>query len=254
VPYLATQIRYRELTVVAVNGSIVDVDAGFGTGPNGLIITGISGGRDATLGGPASYFFDKTSAFNLANVFPGLAACMFAYTPSGNHLYRGSFMYDPDGTKTTVTVSKYVVNTTASILKGDNIPALLVDSATIASGANFPSAGALVIDYGTDAFEGPIRYVAVVTNPGSNQILIDPAYKFKNAHAVGASVQFIHSNQPFTPDLIGTDLPYYLTGTAQARDTMFALAAQLVASGIFVEKDVLLPDLRFVDTEIVPFD
>ena len=254
VPYLATQLRYRALAAVEVNGSTVAFSAGLGAGPNGTIMTGVSGTRSGPFGGAVSYFFDKISALNQSAVFNELLAVMLDYTPSSNPGYIGSFMYDPSGDKTTVTVSKYVTYMTTALLKGDNIAALLVDSATIPGGSSFPQSGYLVIDYGTDEFEGPIRYLALVTNPGANQILIDPAYRFKKAHNIGAQVQYIHSNQPFTPDLIGTDLPFYLTGTAQGRNTMFALAEELVAAGVFVEHDVLLPDLRYADTEIAPFD
>ena len=123
------------------------------------------------------------------------------------------------------------------------------------NGEKFPSSGKLILGFGTDQFEGPISYYATVENPGSNQILIDPSYRFKHSHtAQVTSVQYIHSNQPFTPSMDGSEFPVYITGTAQARNTMFTLAELLVASGIFIEEDVLLPGLRFEDTAIEPFD
>jgi hypothetical protein len=253
VPYVALQVRRRQGTVAGINGDLVDFNCGFGTGPNGLIMTAVTGGRTAAFGGSPSYYLDKTSALNQANVMVGLQALFLGFTPSSNPAFIGTYMYDPIGDQTSVTVSKYVVNTVQPLLKGDNLTALQIDTAVLADGEAFPPSGILVLDYGNGQFEGPIRYFAVVENPGFNQILIDPAYKFKNAHDAGAPVQFVHSNQPFTPDLLGAALPMYLTGTSQARDTMFVLAAELVASGIFVEQDVLLPDLRYVDTEIVPF-
>lgn len=255
VGYLAAPLRYRLLTVVAVSGNIVDFQAGLGTAPNGLIIDDVTGKRSGSIGGGAvSYHLDKTSIHNLDYVFDGLLATMLGYTASSNPGYLGSYLYDPDGAAgEDVTVSKFLVHTTQTILRGDNFSALLVDE-VMANGEEFPQTGTIVLDYGTDGFEGPIRYYAVVENPGANQILIDPAYRFKKAHALGASVQYIHQNQVYRPTQDGVDLPFYVTGTAQARNTMFALAELLVAAGIFVEQDILLPDLRYDDSAVVPFD
>lgn len=255
IPYIANSLRYRKLIVIDINGSKIDFQAGIGPAPGGQIIDDVTGKRSATIGGAISYHLDKASAINQDRVFNNntLSATIVGHTPSTNPAYISAYLYDPDGDKNTVTVSKYTVNTTQSILRGDNLVSLIVDSATV-GGKPFPQAGKLVIDYGTNSFEGPVRYFAVVENPGSNQILIDPAYKFKKTHIVGANVQFIHSDQVFKPLTNGIDYPYYITGIAQARNTMFALAELLVAAGIFVKQDVLLPDLRYADTQIIPFD
>jgi hypothetical protein len=251
--YIGQALRYRILSVVSVSGNIVNFIAGIGAAPNGQVMSGVSGRRSSSIGGAASYRLDKTSPVNQDRVFDSLVAVMLGYTPSLNSQYVSSYIYDPTGDQYTVTVSKYIVETTQSVLRGDNPIALMVDSVTV-DGEPFPQTGSLILDYGTSAFEGPIKYLAISENPGSNQILIDPAYRFKKAHAVGAKVQYIHSNQVFQPGQYGTEFPCYVTGTAQARNTMFALAELLVAAGIFVEQQVLLPGLRYDDPGIIPFE
>ena len=148
----------------------------------------------------------------------------------------------------------YIVKLTDNILKGDNLTALQIDSATIPSGKSFPTTGNLILDYGNDQLEGPIRFFAVVDNTTSGQILIDPAYRFKKAHAIGGSVQSIHASAAYSPGTDGTDYPVYVTGTTAARDTLFTLIRLLVASGIFVESDVILPNLRYDDTNPIKED
>jgi hypothetical protein len=66
-------------------------------------------------------------------------------------------------------------------------------------------------------------------------------------------VQYIHTNSPYAPGVDGSAYPFYITGTAEARNTLFELAELLVAAGIFIEEDVLLPALRYDDTAIEPF-
>lgn len=84
--------------------------------------------------------------------------------------------------------------------------------------------------------------------------MVDPAYKYKFSHPIGDKVQFIHETQPYTPTKFGKDFPVYVTGTTQAREAMFTLIKSLVAAGIFIEKEVILPDLRYDDVMIPIFE
>lgn len=250
---IAHTLRYEPLVVTSVNGAIVSFSAGIGPGPNGPIITNAQGQRSGGFGGTPAYRLDKTTVLNQERVFSGLTAVMMARTPSQNPAYVGSFIYDQNGIQTTLTVSKFIVHLTGAVLKGDNPTALLVDSAQV-NGEDFPQTGQIVLDYGTSVAEGPVRYLAVVQNPGNTQILIDPAYRFKQSHPVGAQVQYVRANTSYQPVGDGTDYPVYVTGTAQARNTMFALIELIVAAGIFVNNDVVLPNLRYSDPSIAPFN
>jgi hypothetical protein len=107
-----------------------------------------------------------------------------------------------------------------------------------------------------DAVEGPITYLAVIDGGDSyvSQIIIDPAYRFKKTHKNGAQIQYVHANTPYVPGIDGSSYPTYVTGTAQARNTLFTLLESLVAGGIFLQPDVLLPKLRYQDSAIAPFE
>ena len=110
-----------------------------------------------------------------------------------------------------------------------------------------------MLGYGTDKFEGPINYYATIQNTGQNQILIDPAYRFKKTHTAGTTAQYIHARVPLSPSRDGTDYQAYITGTNSARNTMFKLFDLLVAAGIFVDQNVLIPKLRNGDPSASPF-
>lgn len=251
--FIAQKLKYRFLNAVEISGDKIHFSAGIGIGSGGLIIDDVTGKRSGYFGGATvSHFFDKLSSNNQEYVFSDLKALFIGYTKSSNPEYVGSFIYDPDGEKTTVTVSKYIVKLTDGILRGDNVPYLQVDSTSVGDD-EMPQSGEIILDYGKDNFEGPIRYYAVISSPGANQILIDPAYRFKKTHTTGAAVQRIHSSTPFKPDQTGESLPAYLTGTSSARNTLFALAEILTAAGVFIEQDVNLPDLRYSDGSISVF-
>jgi hypothetical protein len=252
-PYLASLLKFRKLSVATVVGDTINISAGLGPGPEGSIITGVSGYRSGYIGGSPTYFFDKTSDNNTLRVMNDLQCLMVAYTEPSNPLYVGSFLYDPTGSETVHTVSGDIVRLTDNILRGSNVSSLLVDTLEFDDGTEFPQSGELILDYGFDTMEGPIRFYAAVANPGSNQILIDPAYKFRYAHAEGAQVQYIHNNAAYVPEINGADYPVYLTGTVAARETLFNLVELLVAAGIFVEEDIILPDQRYDDSSIEPF-
>ena len=134
---------------------------------------------------------------------------------------------------------------------------ILIDKASnIVGDEGFPQSGKLILDYGKSGFEGPINYLAVIDGGDTmpSQIIIDPAYRFKKTHLVGAQVQYVHVIAPYVPTVNGSDYPVYITGTAQARNTLFKLLESLVASGVFLQPDVLLPQLRYQDPAIPPFE
>jgi len=249
--YLGGLLRFRYLTVTSVVGSKVNFSAGLGVGPEGAIMGGVGGKRSGYFGGDnGTYFLDKTSTVNQERVFRDLKAIFTSYTQSANENYIGAYIFDPDGDQTNLTVSKYIVDLEQKILKGQSFTSIF----TTTPDDDFPQSGDLVIDFGKVNQESPIPYRAIVVNPGSTQILIDPSYKFTKTHATGAKVQFIRANTQYVPDSSGEDLPMYITGTTSARNTMFALIRLLTASGIFVESDILLPELRYTDTAIPPFE
>lgn len=255
--FYADQIKHRILYVNSIVGNVVNITTGFGAGGPSDIIANASGFRSTDFGGSSvTYFFDMASTWNSANVMPGLRLVMLDYEASVNANYVGSYVFDPQGVSTLFTVSKFITRATDTVLKGSNLGIIFVDKIDNVFGAeSFPNSGEILIDYGTDNIEGPISYIAVISSQtGSSQILIDPSYRFKKTHTVGSQVQFIHTNKPYQPSLDGTDYPVYVTGTAQSRNTLFTLLEGLIAGGVFLQPDVLLPQLRYQDTAIPPFE
>lgn len=251
-PFYGNSLRYIDLVVTSVVNERVNFISGFGVGATGLIITSIDGFRSGVFGGSLSYYLDKTSNINQDRVLNNLKSLFVNFTAEQNPDYLGAYLFDPTGEKSSNTVSKFVVQLNDNIQRGDNIPALFVNASSV-NGEDFPQSGEIIIDYGTDKIEGPIKYYAVISNISVHQILIDPAYKFKKSHDVGANVQYIHQKQPYKPAMDGSDLPFYLTGTNEARNTLFTLIELLVAAGIFVERDIKIPELRYSDISISPF-
>jgi hypothetical protein len=255
-PYIGNILRFRKLSVQSVSGNKVNISTGYGIGNTGLVISQIFGKRSGYFPGFSSiqYFFDKTTTYNKDNVLEDLSILFYGYSESSNPNFTSSYIYDPDGKKTKVTVSRFLAKTQNKILKGDNLVSVVVDRSEADDGTKFPTFGHIILNYGTDKAEGPIRYSAILAGNNTAQIITDPAYKFKFTHDSGTQVQVIRRNFPFFPGIDGANYPTYLTGTTTARQTMFFLIRELLASGIFLEEDVIKPEQRYSDSSVSVFD
>lgn len=249
-PFWANQIKYTKLETLSRVGNIINISAGYGIGPQGLIIDSCNANRSAWIGGSSlKYYFDKLSSKN--EEFTNTLKVLFMdYTPDINEYFIGPYIYDPDKTENSMHISQYQASLNQKITKGSSYNALEVSDIT----DDFPENGKFIVAYSTSKFEGPIRYSALLKSETSDQIIIDPAYKFNYSHADGVKILFIHNEISYKPTINGDDIPFYITGTTAARETLFKLAELLVAVGVFIEKDVLLPDLRYADPSINPFE
>lgn len=246
--YYGNRLRLSKSQVIQQVGSVITFRSGFGYGPTGKVMTATTLHRSTVLT-DATFFFDQFSAYNADYVMKELRVTYAEYTPESNPLYVGSFLYDPQGTYYPLTIGGNILTNAQPILKGSNQVSVFVTSTN-----DFPSSGKMMIDYGTSLQEGPIDYLSVIQNDlGDSQVLIDPAYKFKFSHKPGAQIWNVLSTHPFVPNIDGRDFPAYMTGTAQARNTLLTLIQLLVAAGVFVDFEVLFPNLRFSDTAIQPF-
>lgn len=243
-PYYAAKLMYKNFAVSSVNNTRVNFITGFGAGPGGEIFSSISGLRSETFGS-GEYYFDKNSDHNRDIVDSMFVSFIEA---KDSDTIVGSFIYDPTGEKTSVTISSNLLSTEEPILEGETKRFLQV------SGSDFPDSGEIVLAYGTDKFEGPIRYYAYNVSGSGSEIMVDPAYKFKHSHDEQTVIYKIHDKKPFEPDIFGSDYPTYLTGTSNGRNTMFVLIQTLLAHGFFVERDVVLPELRYEDPIVAPFE
>ncbi|CAB5221456.1 hypothetical protein UFOVP244_169 [uncultured Caudovirales phage] len=247
--HYSSTLKNTNFLITEITGTKASFTAGFGPGSLGTVISNASVVRSGGFGGEVSYFVDKTSQRNRDRIFDSLRALFTEYTPSANSKFVGSHLFDPLGLSSEVTVSNVVVKNAAEILKGSSQISIFIESAS-----SLPSNGSIMMDYGTDRAEGPVSYLSVIeNNNGYTQLIIDPSYKFKSSHSKGSYIWHVAQKSPYLLDTTGKDFPAYLTGTAQARNTLFEILKLLVASGIFIDFNVLLPDLKYADPSIHPF-
>lgn len=145
--------------------------------------------------------------------------------------YQGSYVFSPS--------SGFPISSTSTTL-AEAIEA--GELKTVGFGTNtsqFPDQeGFLVIDFGTSNQEGPIRYLG---RPSSGSWLLDPSYKFKLSHDVGADVTLIADRKPYTPKTDGTDYQAYLTNTIAGRTEAQKLIEGLAAAGVFLNVIIVYP-------------
>jgi hypothetical protein len=159
--------------------------------------------------------------------------------PPDNGIWAGSFFYNPTGSVETLTVSRQRCNTQQTISKGSVSISVAVDDN---SSFLLPS-GEVILGFGTNLQEGPIKYRGI---PNKNTVLLDPAYVFKNDHAIGTTINVISQNKPYVPRTNGQDLAIYLTSPSGAREVVQGIIASLAAEGIIVKFQVLAPKYRYL--------
>lgn len=150
-----------------------------------------------------------------------------------NSGYVGSFIYDPKNAK--YTISEMQTALTQNVLLGEFGGSLLVSNSN-----SFPdTSGQVVINYGREDEEGPIRYIA---KPGNNSIFIDPSYRFKKSHSNGAVVSLIRYNYATSVDPLGKLYPVYIVDTVGPREKLKELLLDAKAAGVSVRFIVILPE------------
>jgi len=145
--------------------------------------------------------------------------------------FLGPYLYDPTsggvltGTATTLT-SSVQAGRTARILD-------VVDSSA------FPDEeGFLIFGFGTSKEEKPIKYIG---RPGNKILLADPAHTFQNDHNPGTDITLLSTREPVDPKIDGSDLAFYLTGTANGRIFAENLIGKIVATGLTLIITVIYP-------------
>jgi hypothetical protein len=109
----------------------------------------------------------------------------------------------------------------------------------VSDSSHFPDEpGFLVISYGTDRQEGPVPYLA---RPSNTTILLSPAYRIVNTHAVGTEVRLVAQTGPVSIDKAGADFPAYLTDVVAGRTYAEKLIKEVAATGINVVITILYP-------------
>lgn len=156
-----------------------------------------------------------------------------------NGIWQGSFLFNPNGSEGTFTVSSQKTTILQSVNKGSVQTSITVDDA---SSFKSPS-GIFMLNFGMNNQEGPIRYRGL---PNSNTVLVDPSYVFKNNHISGEAINVLSSQTPYTPRRDGTDLAIYFTSPAGARQVVQDILDSLKAAGIIIHFLVLAPEYRYI--------
>lgn len=105
--------------------------------------------------------------------------------------------------------------------------------------SDFPdNNGNVVIGFGTSKEEGPIPYIA---RPSNNTLMINPSYKFKNTHELGANISLISQNHVYDVDPNGSDYAFYLTDVVSGRLYAEELIRLVAAEGIKLVITILYP-------------
>lgn len=247
-PSVAAFLRSIPLTVHSQEGQYVYFKANIGA-TVGNIIVNAKARRSGFFGGSAFTHFLQIplSDWNEQNWFKNRKVILLDSDLPPNAQYAGSYLYDVTG-----EIAPYTLGYQSSTLL-DPVTALSSPGVLNVSTLNgFPSKGYLFIDFGNSAFEGPIKYS--LTIPGSpDQIRIDPAYIFKQSHVDNATVRLASSIYKPVLKTDGSQFPFYVTGSVEARRTLQQILAELVSVGIKLNINVRIPALRYYEPSIQPF-
>jgi hypothetical protein len=193
----------------------------------------------------AAYYVDWTGSAN-AVFLSGAVAVTAGYNAPVNPLFLGSYLYDPSDT---YTLSQDASTLTTAVLRGAIGPEIAVGTGA----ADFAADGYIVFAQGTAREEGPIRYSSIYLSGSTYYIRLDPTYRVRYSHPIGERVSRVGTREAPNLDMYGQMFQPYLTGTVAARNKLFDILEDLVAAGVFIEEDVLLPLLKFEDPQIAPY-
>ena len=175
-------------------------------------------------------------------------------------IWRGAFLFDPNGTRSSFTVTGQSAIITGDAVTNQDVlaagqvhPRVSVEAAT----NSLPTTSQLaVIGFGTSTQESAlIRYRGRASD---NIIELDPSFLFTKTQPAGTYINIISSASPFVPDKVGNDYPIYLTSSADARITIENILRTLAAAGVVVNFVVIAPDYKylidnpFLETDDVP--
>lgn len=212
------------------------------SGKNGNQLTGVSPQPPATLSGsPVKYSeryqYTSKTANKLESVYPEPSSTLGLEVTSTIEIadgFAGSFLYDNQSGF--VAAQQHTV-LTGKIQQGSSRTVIDVEDVS-----DFPDVGHFIIEYGTKEQERPIRYLGKV---GSTALLIDPGHVFERDHLAGSGVRLIRKLGPHIPRANGDDYAVYMTGTSQARSLLAQYLVDIVAAGITLKFNILVPEQKW---------
>jgi hypothetical protein len=247
--YIWGKLKTRIQTVLSVDTNSIDFESldNLAVSVNETIASNVKIQTTVTQwgGSAATYYFDKNDPDNI-DLLSDIELVIADYIKPESDLLLGSYLYDPQGMYYRFLPSSIGCLSTSQVLKGESGTILSVNDAT----GFDPNGGYLVFDYGTGNIEGPLKYLAL----SGNQIVIDPSYTFQKTHQLSSTVRYVKQLEQFAPDENGKQYQPFVTGTSLARDSFFEILKSVVSAGVFIQQDVLFPELRFVDDSLNPYE
>jgi len=131
------------------------------------------------------------------------------------------------------TLSADTSTTTTDIVAGKTYKLLVLGSNNIPDGPGY-----IVIDYGQNNQEGPIKYLYKAAD---NIIALDTSYAFQQFHSPGADVVAVSKLGPHIPTGDGNEYPPYVTNPPDARKLLQDLIVSVASAGIFIDFIIRFP-------------
>ena len=175
-------------------------------------------------------------------------------------IWRGAFLFDPNGTQSTFTVTGQSAEILGDAVTGQSVlaagqvhPRITVNPAT----NTLPTDSQLaIVGFGTSTQETAlIRYRGRASD---NIVELDPSFVFTQTQPSGTFINIISAAAPFVPDRVGNAYPIYVTSSSSARVTIQNILQTLAAAGVVVNFVVIAPDYKylidnpFLDTDDSP--
>lgn len=213
------------------------------SGKTGNNLTGVTPQPPASLAGASLKYVERYSYSGIAddtlqNVFPdpsnieGLEIAIAGAT--SDPIYPGSFLYDLQApfiaANAATTLSEKISQGSSTIvLKANDI-------------SMFDPTGYFVIEFATGEQEGPIKYLGKV---GSEALIVDPGHVYERDHLAGVTLRQVRQIGAAIPRRTGEDLAIYMTSTSPARDLLAQYIQDVVAAGITIKFDIIIPEQKW---------
>ena len=132
------------------------------------------------------------------------------------------------------TLAADTSTTVTDIVAGQTYKLLTLGSNNIPEGPGY-----IVVDYGQNNQEGPIKYLY---KAAENILAIDSSYTFQQYHLPGASITTVSKLGPHTPTGAGNEYPPYVTKPSDARKLLEDLITSVASAGIFIDFIIRYPN------------
>lgn len=167
--------------------------------------------------------------------------------PPANGVWIGSFLYDPDNSAYSISKTRFKLQ---DLVEKGKVYSTLT-SEVVENVADFPNEpGWLIFDFGLSGEEQPVPYLGIAND---RTILLDPSYKFQNDHSASSYVNYLNSLTGTVPRTTGDDYAIYLTSPSDARSTVQELLSNLVAAGVIVNFEIILPSYKYLADSDNPY-